>query len=131
MTPEAVIETLKTLVEPDKVRVDAESLNTWGKDWTKHFEPAPLAIVFPKTVEQVQAVVRFANEHNLALVPSGGRTGLSAAAVAATRQTVARPRPKAAPPMKLFACQPRCPPPARPGPRLGVCRARPTPPRHN
>ena len=25
MTPEAVIETLKTLVEPDKVRVDAES----------------------------------------------------------------------------------------------------------
>ncbi len=88
MTPEAVIETLKTLVEPDKVRTDPESLNTWGKDWTKHFEPAPLAIVFPKNVEQVQAIVRFANEQKLALVPSGGRTGLSAAAVAANGEIV-------------------------------------------
>lgn len=88
MTPEAVIETLKTLVDADKVRTDAESLNTWGKDWTKHFEPAPLAIVFPKTVEQVQAIVRLANEHKLALVPSGGRTGLSAAAVAANGEIV-------------------------------------------
>ncbi len=88
MTPEAVIETLKTLVEPDKVRTDPESLNTWGKDWTKHFEPAPLAIVFPKDIEQVQAIVRFANEQKLALVPSGGRTGLSAAAVAANGEIV-------------------------------------------
>tara|TARA_R110000796_G_scaffold227766_4_gene344660 strand:+ start:20120 stop:21526 length:1407 start_codon:yes stop_codon:yes gene_type:complete len=88
MTPEAVIETLKTLVEPDKVRTDPESLNTWGKDWTKHFEPAPLAIVFPRNVEQVQAIVRFANEQKLALVPSGGRTGLSAAAVAANGEIV-------------------------------------------
>jgi len=88
MTPDAVIATLKTLVDPDKVRVDAESLDNWGKDWTKHFAPAPLAIVFPKTVEQVQAVVRFANEQKLALVPSGGRTGLSAAAVAANGEIV-------------------------------------------
>ncbi|PAU88299.1 FAD-binding oxidoreductase [Pseudomonas sp. WN033] len=88
MTPQAIIDTLKTLVEPDKVRTDAESLDAWGKDWTKHFEPAPLAIVFPKTIEQVQAVVRFANEHQLALVPSGGRTGLSAAAVAANGEIV-------------------------------------------
>ena len=88
MTPDAVIETLKTLVDADKVRVDAESLDNWGKDWTKHFAPAPLAIVFPKTVEQVQAVVRFANEQKLALVPSGGRTGLSAAAVAANGEIV-------------------------------------------
>ncbi|MEE3158738.1 MAG: FAD-binding oxidoreductase, partial [Pseudomonadota bacterium] len=56
--------------------------------WTKHFAPAPLAIVFPKTVEQVQAIVRFANEQKLALVPSGGRTGLSAAAVAANGEIV-------------------------------------------
>jgi FAD/FMN-containing dehydrogenase len=88
MTPEAVIETLKTLVDADKVRTDPESLNTWGKDWTKQFEPAPLAIVFPKSIEQVQAIVRFANEQRLALVPSGGRTGLSAAAVAANGEIV-------------------------------------------
>ena len=88
MTPEAIIETLKTLVDADKVRTDAESLTNWGRDWTKQFEPAPLAIVFPRSVEQVQALVRFANEHKLALTPSGGRTGLSAAAVAANGEIV-------------------------------------------
>ena len=83
MTNPALIDELKTLVEPGKVLTDADSLNAYGKDWTKHFAPAPTAIVFPKTTEQVQAIVRWANERKVALVPSGGRTGLSAAAVAA------------------------------------------------
>ncbi|VXA93504.1 putative FAD/FMN-containing dehydrogenase [Pseudomonas sp. 8AS] len=88
MTNPALIEALKTLVEPGKVLTDADSLNAYGKDWTKHFAPAPSAIVFPKTTEQVQAIVRWANEHKVALVPSGGRTGLSAGAVAANGEVV-------------------------------------------
>lgn len=88
MTTPAQIEELKTLVEPGKVLTDADSLDTYGKDWTKHFAPAPCAIVFPKTIEQVQAIVRWANAHKVALVPSGGRTGLSAAAVAANGEVV-------------------------------------------
>ncbi|WP_439887110.1 FAD-binding oxidoreductase [Pseudomonas sp. MBLB4123] len=88
MTPAALIEELQTLVEPGKVLTDADSLATYGKDWTKHFAPAPSAIVFPKSIEQVQAIVRWANRHGVALVPSGGRTGLSAAAVAANGEVV-------------------------------------------
>ena len=88
MTDPALIDELKTLVEPGKVLTDADSLNAYGKDWTKHFAPAPSAIVFPKTTEQVQAIVRWANQHQIALVPSGGRTGLSAAAVAANGEVV-------------------------------------------
>ncbi|MBS7662863.1 FAD-binding oxidoreductase [Pseudomonas lalucatii] len=88
MTPAALIEELQTLVEPGKVLTDADALATYGKDWTKHFAPAPSAIVFPKSVEQVQAIVRWANRHGVALVPSGGRTGLSAAAVAANGEVV-------------------------------------------
>ena len=88
MTPEAIIEKLKTLLDADKVRTDSESLTNWGRDWTRQFEPAPLAIVFPRSIEDVQAVVRFANEHKLALTPSGGRTGLSAGAVAANGEIV-------------------------------------------
>ena len=87
MTNPALIDELKTLVEPGKVLTDADSLNAYGKDWTKHFAPAPSAIVFPKTIEQVQAIVRWANTHKVALVPSGGRTGLSAAAVAANARS--------------------------------------------
>ncbi|SEI94355.1 FAD/FMN-containing dehydrogenase [Azotobacter beijerinckii] len=88
MTNPALIDELKTLVEPGKVLTDADSLNAYGKDWTKHFAPAPLAIAFPKSMEQVQAIVRWANERKVALVPSGGRTGLSAAAVAAHGEVV-------------------------------------------
>lgn len=88
MTQPALIEELKTLVEPGKVLTDADSLNTYGKDWTRHFAPQPLAIVFPKSIEQVQAIVRWANAKQVALVPSGGRTGLSAAAVAANGEVV-------------------------------------------
>src|SRR5574344_1722119 len=88
MTNPVLIDELKTLVEPGKVLTDADSLNAYGKDWTKQFEPAPLAIVFPKSIEQVQAIVRWANERKVALVPAGGRTGLAAAAVAADGEGV-------------------------------------------
>ncbi len=79
---------LKAIVGDDKVKTDADSLETFGKDWTKIYPPNPVAIVFPKTTEQVQAIVKFANEHQVALVPSGGRTGLSAGAVAANGEVV-------------------------------------------
>ncbi|MCF5582966.1 FAD-binding protein, partial [Pseudomonas syringae] len=88
MTDPALIDELKTLIAPGKVLTDSGSLETYGKDWTKQFTPAPLAIAFPKTTEQVQAIVRWANERHVALVPSGGRTGLSAAAVAANGEVV-------------------------------------------
>lgn len=74
--------------DPTQILTDADSLEHWGKDWTKHFAPAPSAIVFPKSTEQVQALVLLANEHHVVLTPSGGRTGLSAGAVAANGEIV-------------------------------------------
>ena len=74
--------------DPRQIKTDAESLEHWGKDWTKHFAPAAAAIVFPKTTEQVQSIVLLANEYNVVLTPSGGRTGLSAGAVAANGEIV-------------------------------------------
>lgn len=79
---------LIAIVGADKVKTDADSLETFGKDWTKIYPPNPSVIVFPKTTSQVQAIVKFANEHQIALVPSGGRTGLSAGAVAANGEVV-------------------------------------------
>ncbi len=64
------------------VRTDASSLAQYGRDWTRHWTPQPTAIVFPQTLEQIQFLVKWANEQRVALVPSGGRTGLSGGAVA-------------------------------------------------
>ena len=90
---DAVQSILNTLLDvhqfdASQIKTDSESLEHWGKDWTKHFAPAAAAIIFPKTTEQVQAIVLLANEHNVVLTPSGGRTGLSAGAVAANGEIV-------------------------------------------
>ena len=74
--------------EPNQIKTDPDSLEYWGKDWTKHFEPNASAIVFPKSTEQVQTIVKLCNELNIVVTPSGGRTGLSAGAVAANGEVV-------------------------------------------
>ena len=83
-----IIAGLTALVDQGRILTDTDSLKHYGCDWTRKYDPAPLAILLPKTVEQVQAIVRFANDHKVALVPSGGRTGLSAAAVATNGEVV-------------------------------------------
>ncbi|WP_018402442.1 FAD-binding oxidoreductase [Marinobacter gelidimuriae] len=92
MTPEQIIAALKQLMAkgdaPGKVLTDPSDLATYGTDWTRIYTPNPVAIVLPKTIEHVQALVQFANQNKVALVPSGGRTGLSAGAVAANGEVV-------------------------------------------
>ncbi len=60
----------------------------YGQDWTRRWTPAPLAVALPGDTEEVQGIVRWANEHHVAIVPSGGRTGLSGGAVAANGELV-------------------------------------------
>ena len=74
LTPELLTQ-LTAIVGENRIKTDAASLDAWGKDYTKHFDPNPSVIVFPSSTEQVQAIVKFANEHNIAITPSGGRTG--------------------------------------------------------
>ncbi|MBT2744942.1 MULTISPECIES: FAD-binding oxidoreductase [unclassified Lysobacter] len=74
---------------PDlRLKTDAADLEHYGRDWTRRWTPAPLAIALPGSIEEVQAIVRWANVHRVALVPSGGRTGLSGGAVAAQGELV-------------------------------------------
>lgn len=66
----------------------AEDLISYGQDWTRFLTPAPLAVVFPRNTEEVQELVTWAAREGQALVPSGGRTGLSGGAVAAAGELV-------------------------------------------
>lgn len=77
-----MIEQLQAIVGAAHVKTDADSLANWACDATRQYTPAASAIVFPASTEEVQAIVRLANLEKIALVPSGGRTGLSAGAVA-------------------------------------------------
>jgi FAD/FMN-containing dehydrogenase len=56
-------------------------LETYGKDWSDMRGGPPSAVAFPDSEEQVCQLVLAARRSGTALVPSGGRTGLSGGAV--------------------------------------------------
>lgn len=60
----------------------------YGRDWLDRYTPDPGAIVFPRTREEVVEVVRICSRHHQAIVPSGGRTGLSGGAAAIAGEVV-------------------------------------------
>jgi len=82
------VQALLQAVPSLRLKTDPADLEHYGRDWTRRWVPDPLAIALPATVEEVQAIVRWANEHAIAIVPSGGRTGLSGGAVAAHGELV-------------------------------------------
>ena len=83
-----VLTKLQNIVGESRVLTDDASLATYGRDWTAVYTPSPGAVVLPGAIEQVQAIVRLAAAEQLAIVPSGGRTGLSGGAVAARGELV-------------------------------------------
>lgn len=82
------IEALKQLFPPDRLITDGPDLIFYGKDILDQFKPNPSAVVFPKTTQEVQALVLKAREHKFALVPSGGRTGTAGGAAALNQEVV-------------------------------------------
>ncbi|MFN7453175.1 MAG: FAD-binding oxidoreductase [Pseudobdellovibrionaceae bacterium] len=79
---------LQNLLGAENVKTDSESIKYYGKDWTTYYDVKASAIVFPRSTEDVQKLVLWARKNKMALVPSGGRTGLSGAAVATQGEVV-------------------------------------------
>lgn len=71
-----------------RLLIDSDDLEHYGRDWTRRWKPAPLAIALPTNIEEVRAIACWASANKIALVPSGGRTGLSGGAVAANGELV-------------------------------------------
>lgn len=79
---------LKNILSQEQIKTDSDSLKFYGKDWTTYFDISPSAIAFPQSASEVQELVHWARKHAIGLVPSGGRTGLSGAAVATNGEIV-------------------------------------------
>jgi FAD/FMN-containing dehydrogenase len=79
---------LTKFFKPEQIKTDTESLKHWGKDWTTYFDIKASAVLFPHTAEQVVALVKWARQNKISLVPSGGRTGLSGAACATQGEVI-------------------------------------------
>jgi FAD/FMN-containing dehydrogenase len=75
-------------IRPDLVSQEASDLAEYGRDWTRVLTPAPSAIAFPRSTEEVSKLLAICDEEHVAIVPSGGRTGLAGGAVAARGEIV-------------------------------------------
>jgi len=67
---------------------ESSDLSTYGRDWTKVYAPNPSVICFPESTNEVSKLLNLCQEHGIAVVPSGGRTGLAGGAVAAQGECV-------------------------------------------
>jgi FAD/FMN-containing dehydrogenase len=67
---------------------DSGDLATYGRDWTKVHIPSPSVICFPESTDDVARLLKLCHENGVAVVPSGGRTGLAGGAVAANGECV-------------------------------------------
>ena len=79
------IDAIKSFIN---VSTNQQDLDTYGRDWSMNFPANPSAVVFPENEDQVVQLVKWARENKIALVPSGGRTGLSSAATASHQEVV-------------------------------------------
>src|SRR5690606_28093194 len=74
---------------PERLSDDPDDLGYYGSDRCRGGWPAqPSFVGFPRSVAEVQAVVRACAARGVPIVPSGGRTGLAGAATATRGEVV-------------------------------------------
>src|SRR5690242_13144498 len=71
---------LVAMFAPGRVLVDAADRAPFESDWRGLSGGEALAVVQPRTTEEVADLVRYCLRHEIGLVPQGGNTGLVAGA---------------------------------------------------
>jgi glycolate oxidase len=79
ITP-AIIQRLQTIVGTDYVSTAADIITEHSQDALKQVFPAE-AVVFPRTAEEIAAILRLANEHKFYVTARGGGVGYVGSAV--------------------------------------------------
>ncbi len=72
---------LAALLPDDTLLTEAADLARYSRDWSGDHHGTPLAVVRPRTVQEVSLILRHCSRHRIGLVPQGGLTGLVGAAV--------------------------------------------------
>ncbi|HQR60699.1 MAG TPA: FAD-linked oxidase C-terminal domain-containing protein [Methylophilaceae bacterium] len=80
MSSTLFLDRLRSLLPADRLFTDPVDCYAYAYDNSRNFRP-PLAVAFPLTTEDVQAVVRLCHEHRIPLVPRGRGTGTAGGSV--------------------------------------------------
>jgi len=82
------IDAFSDLLPASHISTDEHDLCFYGQDASKEFEGRASLVLFPRSTEDVQQILRRANERSVPIVPSGGRTGYSGGATATRGEVV-------------------------------------------
>jgi glycolate oxidase len=72
---------LRNFLPPDSVLVQEEEVRPYECDGLSAYRQLPLLVVLPRTVPEVQRVLRLCHEHRVPVVARGAGTGLSGGAL--------------------------------------------------
>lgn len=76
-----IIQSLRALVSPEDVIADEDGRRAFETDGLTAYRAMPLAVVLPRSTEQVSAVLAYCNEHKIRVVPRGAGTSLCGGAL--------------------------------------------------
>ena len=72
----------------DFATAEPSELSTYGTDWTRVYPPRASLLVRPRSTAESARLLGLCHAHHVPVVPSGGRTGLAAGAVAHAGEVV-------------------------------------------
>ncbi len=76
MTPSAFIAHCQSLLGEQYVLLDETDKAPYLQDWRNRYQGKALAILLPKTTEQVAEIVKACNLAKISIVPQGGNTSM-------------------------------------------------------
>ncbi|MBE7733781.1 FAD-binding oxidoreductase [Devosia faecipullorum] len=76
-----IVSALRAIIGSDNVVGDTGRMGPWLNEPRKRFHVTAAAVAIPPDIEAVQAVMRWAHEHGVGIIPQGGNTGLVGAQV--------------------------------------------------
>jgi FAD/FMN-containing dehydrogenase len=79
---------IQRFLTADQIKTDPAETQHYGQDWSGVLTAKSAAALFPNSTEQVSEILKAASQWNVSIVPSGGRSGLSAGAVATQGEVV-------------------------------------------
>lgn len=86
--PRAALVELQDILEDDQIILDESGRRTFDTDAFSGHKVMPMAVVLPKTTEEVAAIAKVAHRYNLPLVPRGAGTSLCGGAIPCQRGVV-------------------------------------------
>src|SRR5690625_1033435 len=78
----ATLDALVEIVGPTHVLTAPSDMALYQQDWRGRYTGAAIAVVMPRTTQEVSEIVKACARLNVVIVPQGGNTGLTGGAIA-------------------------------------------------